>query len=111
MSHEINRLLNDLEIALRALQLWQDERPSEEALASTQPFAIDTLEFHQWLQFILLERLNMMIAMGHPLPTSVSIYPMATEVYKEDLVAMSALLEAIARLDQALSGKPVERMQ
>ncbi len=111
MSHEINRLLNDLEMTLRALQLWQDERPSEEALASTQPFAIDTLEFHQWLQFILLERLNMMIAMGHPLPTSVSIYPMATEVYKEDLISMSALLDAIARLDQALSGKPVERMQ
>ena len=29
---------------------WDDEPPSDEALASTVPFAVDTLSFEQWLR-------------------------------------------------------------
>jgi len=52
-----------------------------------------------------------MIAAGHPLPTTVAIYPMATEVYKNDLQAYALLLDVLARLDETLSGQPVERLQ
>ena len=42
--------LIDLEAALRQLNLWSDESPSQEALSSEQPFAMDSLEFEEWLQ-------------------------------------------------------------
>lgn len=111
MSREVIYLLKELELTLQRFSLWQEEWPSDEALASTQPFALDTLEFHEWLQFIFIERIRQMVAAGHPLPTSVAIYPMASEVYKEDLVEMALLLDVIARIDECLSGKPVERTQ
>lgn len=44
-----------------------------------------------------------------PLPTSVSLYPMASEVYKEDLAEAEALLRLIARFDLLLSGKVIEQ--
>ena len=111
MSRQVVFLLKELELTLQRLSLWQDEAPSDESLASTQPFALDTLEFHQWLQFIFLERMRFMIAAGHPLPTTVAIYPMATEVYKNDLQAYALLLDVLARLGETLSGQPVERLQ
>ena len=109
MSRQVVFLLKELELTLQRLSLWQDEAPSDESLASTQPFALDTLEFHQWLQFIFLERMRFMIAAGHPLPTTVAIYPMATEVYKQRTAECHGLLAAIAQLDEVITGQPVER--
>mgnify|MGYP003459811824 FL=1 len=111
MSRQVVFLLKELELTLQRLQLWQDDAPSEAALARTQPFALDTLEFHQWLQFIMLERFRVMLAAGEPLPTAVAIYPMATEVYKEQVGKYALLLDVLARLDEELSGKPVDRLQ
>ena len=51
-------LLIDLEGALRSRLLWDADEPSPEALASTQPFCIDTLDFPQWLQFVFLPRMR-----------------------------------------------------
>ena len=48
--------LNQLEVGLRDLGLWSDERPTAEALASTLPFCYDTLDLEQWLQFVFLGR-------------------------------------------------------
>lgn len=111
MSRQVVFLLKELEFTLQRLQLWQEEAPSAAALASTQPFALDTLEFHQWLQFILLERFRVMLTVGEPLPTAVAIYPMAMEVYKEQTGKYALLLDVLARLDEALSGQPVDRLQ
>ncbi len=111
MSRQVVFLLKELELTLQLLQLWQEEMPPEEALASIQPFALDTLEFHQWLQFIFLDRMRFMVATGQALPSAVAIYPMATEVYKEQLEEYALLLDVLARLDEELSGKPVGRLQ
>ena len=52
-----------------------------------------------------------MLADNQPLPSSVAIYPMATEVYKKKLKEHALLLDVLARLDEALSGKPADRLQ
>ena len=53
-SAEVAALLMAIEAQLRQLNLWEEEAPTAEALASSEPFAIDTLSFTQWLQFIFL---------------------------------------------------------
>ena len=60
--------LIDLEAALRQLNLWSDEAPSQEALSSEQPFAMDSLEFEEWLQFIFLPTIYNCLLYTSPSP-------------------------------------------
>lgn len=82
---------------LRDLDAWSDTVPSAEALASDQPFAIDTLEFVEWLQFIFLPRMQELVQSGAPLPAACGIAPMAEEYFRG---------RSIARTESPVSGKP-----
>ena len=105
----VSQILEQLELELKRLDLWQESAPAAEALASTLPFCVDTLEFHQWLQFVLLLRLRQILLLQMPLPTQIAIYPMATEVYKQSRPHHEQLIACLAELDEALTGRPVER--
>lgn len=102
-------LLGELTAELQHLERWQADHPGSEALASELPFCVDTLSFDQWLQFVLIPRMEQLVVLQAPLPSSVSLYPMASEVYKEELAEVEALLRLIARFDLLLSGKVVEQ--
>ncbi|MCC4263120.1 YqcC family protein [Oceanimonas baumannii] len=109
MSATVHHLLLTIEHELNTLGWWQNEPPPPGALQSTQPFCLDTLSLPQWLQFVLLPRLRDLLAAGQPLPARIAVYPMATESMKGAPEETSALLEAIAQLDETLTGRPVER--
>ncbi len=51
---KLTHALEQLEAELRQCELWQSTPPSEDALQSVEPFSIDTLEPHEWLQWIFL---------------------------------------------------------
>lgn len=70
-----------IERELRLQGLWDDVSPSAEALASTQPFAVDTLEFEQWLQWIFLPRMKLILEQDLPLPSASGIQEMAEVVF------------------------------
>jgi uncharacterized protein YqcC (DUF446 family) len=95
----IAEILLDIECELRRARLWQSEMPSEEALPSEQPFALDTLDFHQWLQFILLPRMHYLVSEHLVLPASCAIFPVAEEVYQGQ-AEMRPLLLQLQRLDR-----------
>lgn len=95
--------LIDLEAALRQLGLWSDESPSLEALSSEQPFAIDTLEFEEWLQFILLPTLYGVLASGGALPQCCAIAPMAEETVGKRALPTEALISTLRELDQLIT--------
>lgn len=109
MSVRVQQQLDAIEQELKTLSWWESEPPSAQALASIQPFAIDTLTFSQWLQFILLARLQAIIDANMSLPTAMSVYPMATESFKGLPDNTQPLIEAIAQLDEAITGQPVAR--
>lgn len=95
----IAEILLDIECELRRARLWQDELPSRKALASEEPFALDTLDFHQWLQFMLLPKMHYLVSERLALPASCAIFPVAEEVYK-DQAEMRPLLLQLQRLDR-----------
>ncbi len=68
MRTEIAEVLIDIEAQLRQLGLWQRIPPSTEALASTEPFCVDTLTLPQWLQFVFIPTIYRMLEAGEPLP-------------------------------------------
>ncbi|MET0356375.1 MAG: YqcC family protein [Cellvibrio sp.] len=99
----VAEILIDIEKELRELRLWEAESPSAEALASTQPFAIDTLNFAQWLQFIFIPRLYAMVEQQIPLPKVSGVKPMAEEYFQVLPLNSSALVLHLEKMDKLLS--------
>ncbi len=100
---EVAALLIDVEAHLRQMGLWQAEPPPAEAFLSTQPFAIDTLGFDQWLQFIFLPTMYELIETGSDLPTECAIAPMAEEFFRGSALPSLPLEKVLARVDKLLT--------
>jgi uncharacterized protein YqcC (DUF446 family) len=105
MNTAIAELLIDIEAELRQLGLWDKLPPPPGALASDQPFSIDTLTLPQWLQFIFLPTLYRLLEEGQPLPGRCGIAPMAEEYFRGQGLASAALEEALRKMDRMLSGE------
>ena len=103
MRTEIAEILIDIEAQLRQLGQWDKIPPSTEALASTEPFCVDTLTLPQWLQFIFLPTLYRMLEDGQALPDRCGIAPMAEEFYKGSGLAVGDLVQALEQIDELLS--------
>ena len=99
----VAEILIDIEKELRDLRLWEFESPSEEALASNEPFAIDTLNFPQWLQFIFIPRLYFMVDQRFPLPSVSGVKPMAEEYFQVLNLNSANLILYLDRIDKLLS--------
>jgi len=96
-------LLIDVEAHLRQLGLWQSQPPGADALASTQPFCVDTLEFDQWLQFVFLPTMQELLETGQALPGECGIAPMAEEFCRLRKLPGVPLERVLAALDRVLS--------
>ncbi len=96
-------ILMDIEKELRELQLWDAEMISEEALASEQPFAVDTMTFPQWLQFIFLPRMYFMIEQKMQLPGNCGIAPMAEQYFSVLNLHSSPLIGYLQKIDALLT--------
>jgi len=101
----VAELLIDIEAQLRQLGLWEREPPPPQALASDQPFSVDTLTLPQWLQFIFLPTLYRLLAEGQPLPGRCGIAPMAQEYFRGLALASATLEQTLLKMDQLLSGE------
>lgn len=104
MRTDVAEVLIDIEAQLRRLGLWDKIPPSRQALASTEPFCIDTLTLPQWLQFVFLPTLYRMLEEEAPLPERCGITPMAEEYFRGAGLATDNLLEALQKVDSLLSG-------
>lgn len=99
----IQSLLVDIEQHLRHLHCWDQQAPSAEALASTLPFAADSLEFCQWLQWVFIPRIHSLLAQRN-LPSMVcGIAPMAQEWVKIRGIQAYDLIKTLEAMDAALS--------
>ena len=94
-----------LQAALHQADLWESPQPSEQQLASTQPFAVDTMAFEQWLRYVFIARFKSMIEARQTMPSNCNIAPMVESSFStlssSDQSSIQSALEAI---DQHLSG-------
>lgn len=100
---KLANLLLEIETELKQLHLWQTSRPSDKALASIEPFCIDTLSLPQWIQFIFLERMTSLVGQRGPLPAQCGIAPLAEEFFKSHAHNGLQLTHLLQRLDALLS--------
>lgn len=99
----VAEILMDIEKELRELRLWELQPPPPEAFASQQPFAVDTLSFPQWLQFIFLPRMYLLIEQQLPLPANCAIAPMAEQYFSALNLHSSPLVAHLQRVDGVLT--------
>lgn len=92
-----------IERELRLLGYWQALPPSAQALASEQPFCVDTLAFEQWLQWVFLPRMKALIESGADLPAASGIAAMAEEVFSIQALEVKGLLSALQAFDQLIA--------
>lgn len=100
---EIAERLIDLEAGLRQLNLWAVNPPPSSALESRQPFAMDTLELEQWLQFIFLPTLYQLLDTGAALPERCAIAPMAEETLGKRQLPIAFLVAILRDLDRLIT--------
>ena len=96
-------ILLDIEKELRELNLWAAEGIADEALQSNQPFAVDTMTFPQWLQFVFLPRMYSIVEQQSPLPLNCSIAPMAEYYFSNFNLHSAALIAHLSRIDTTLN--------
>ncbi len=101
--NRIADVLLELEATLRTSGKWDRQPPPESALASTQPFAIDTLRFEQWLQWIFLPRIKGILEQRRPLPGKSGIFTYAREYLEKNDPPARNLLELVKRFDDLIA--------
>lgn len=97
-------LLEELEVQLKSQNLWDHKIPEPSRLMSTQPFASDTLEFYQWIQFIMIPSLRQCVEQQNPLPNKIAVSPMAIEVWKGNLKEHRHIILVLKSIDELLDG-------
>lgn len=90
--------LNQIEDEMHKIKLWQMTPPKADAFLSQEPFAIDTMEGHEWLQWIFIPRMRALIDAKADLPQGFALHPYFEEVLKEQ-DEVSQLLFLIKQLD------------
>lgn len=102
----LEQALRELEAAMMAGSMWRQEAPSAAALASREPFCVDSMSLPQWLRYVLIARLRAMIEARQALPVTADMAP-AAELYLKDhsLGARLPVVEAVRKIDVILSGQ------
>jgi len=99
--------MDALEQEMRQIALWSKDAPPITAMASRTPFCYDTLMFWQWLQWILIPRIRLILADGTTLPTTSDIAPLAEVEFRRLSQDSSRLLELIRVFDRLISRNTV----
>lgn len=92
-----------IERELRRLGWWAAVAPEAERLASIEPFCVDTLAFEEWLQWVFLPRMKMLIEQQAPLPGACALLPMAEVVWAARGEQVAVLLHLLDEFDRLLA--------
>jgi uncharacterized protein YqcC (DUF446 family) len=103
---QVALLVDAIEQELRLLALWSEEPAPITAMASRTPFCFDTLKLWQWLQWILVPRIRLILADGAALPTTSEIAPLAEVEFRRLSQDSSHLLELIREFDRVITSPP-----
>lgn len=101
---ELADLILELQMAMQEAKVWDCEQPTPQALASIEPFCVDTMTLEQWLRYVFIERFKLIIEQGLPLPGRCQIAPMVSESFKSLPAAQVKYLHCVLdALDRFLS--------
>jgi len=79
LQQSASRQIDQIEAEMRNIGMWQDQPLPPKQMEFKQAFAMDTMTFSQWLQFIFVPRVREAVASGE-FPSGSSV---ATQAVRE----------------------------
>lgn len=103
----VKELLDEIEAELKKLNLWggENNRPYDECFLSIIPFFMDKMDFHQWLEYVLLPKMREILDSGFDLPGNLLVHTYAQEYYRHKLDAHAHLVRLLRALDLSCNPK------
>src|SRR5947209_12704377 len=83
LKENVGRYIDQIEAEMRNIGMWQNEPLRPEQMQFQQAFAMDTMTFSQWLQFIFLSRVREAVA-AERFPSSSSVAAQAIREFDGD---------------------------
>lgn len=99
IKNNISQILNQIEHEMRRITLWQGIPPEQAAFLSKQPFALDTMAAHEWLQWIFIPRMRAILDANAEIPRNFALSPYFEEALKDENNVFT-LLRLIQDLDE-----------
>jgi uncharacterized protein YqcC (DUF446 family) len=105
--HElIKAKIAEVEREMKQIGYWQSEPPAPGAIRVRSAFAVDTMAFSQWLQFIFIPRVVSIVDTGGEFPAKSSVGAQAGREFDGDDKA-ARLVESLCELDALVERRPV----
>ncbi len=76
--------IDEIEAEMKRIGMWRNEPLPAEAYDFHQAFAMDTMTFSGWLQFIFIPRVNQIIESGGAFPTRSQVGAQAIREFDGD---------------------------
>ncbi|WP_196208924.1 YqcC family protein [Citrobacter sp. Res13-Sevr-PEB04-36] len=95
----VRQQLHALEALLREHNHWRMDEPEAHRFTSTQPFCMDTMEPIEWLQWVLIPRMHVLLDNAQPLPDAFAIAPYYEMALTADHPQREVILVALQELD------------
>jgi uncharacterized protein YqcC (DUF446 family) len=97
---EVGQHIDGIEAEMKRTGFWSDEQPTPEMYNFTQAFAMDTMPFSYWLQFIFIPRVRSIIAEQGDFPRSSQVGAQAVREFDgvweaSDLVSKLSAFDAL----------------
>ena len=107
MRNQTKLHLQQLQLAMQKLDLWQVTPPAQDAFLSQEPFAIDTMSPEEWLQWIFIPRMFALLESGADLPSQIAVSPYLEEVFKRSRrkIFLVELLTPLRELEALLQNQ------
>jgi len=97
------RILLAIEREMQRIGLWEAHPPPPQAFESSFPFCFDTLELHQWIEWVFIPRTRAILDAGLPLPEKSAIRPLAAESFRRFAGDTGRLEGLIGELDELIN--------
>jgi len=94
---EVSRSIDEIEQEMRRIGLWRAEPLRPEQMQFKQAFAMDTMTFAQWLQFVFVPRVREAVA-ANSFPSSSSVGVQAVREFDGDPDA-DRLIQLLSEFD------------
>ena len=90
--------IDRVEGELKRIGYWRDEPLPPEMYQFTQAFAMDTMPFSSWLQFILVPRVRSIIEVGGDFPATSMVAAQAVREF-DGVAEADGLINALSDFD------------
>lgn len=100
---QLRRQLLAIEAEMKRLDAWRSLPPAAAAFDNDTPFHADSMDFDNWLQWVLIARLHALLDATSPLPASCAVAPMAEHLWQQDAAKRRQLQALLAELDALFS--------